>query len=313
MPIIVGASLPSFARRRVGAGPRREWAKLRTWLAPRSYSSSRRRCRSRVSSTLRTGTPSVNDQAWYPPDIGEPGANHKHVGRTQAHDIGRYELGRSRRSEAMMAVLSGAAFSRACASVIQPRGSPRRGVTHARRTSTTDRTMITAATSSSTTIVNHKSRELANTPHSSFPGSGERATSRCYRAFDPLGQGLRRRGGHGPGRRAELGRGALAGVERFPRKAGLGRWTSADMLSIFTGLPDRSATFGAASPPFINTRYSGLITVVDRPADSVPGLAAGDMQVHRVDRDTRSSQTEQLSGRVRRAGLSYPASGEITR
>ena len=22
---------------------------------------------------LRTGTPSVNDRAWYPPDIGEPG------------------------------------------------------------------------------------------------------------------------------------------------------------------------------------------------------------------------------------------------
>ena len=40
-------------------------------------------------STLRTDTPSVNDQAWYPPDIGEPGANHKHVGRMQPHDIAR--------------------------------------------------------------------------------------------------------------------------------------------------------------------------------------------------------------------------------
>ena len=158
-------------------------------------------------STLRTDTPSVNDQAWYPPDNGEPGANHKHVGRTQAHDIGRYELGRSRRSEAMMAVLSGAAFSRACASVIQPRGSPRRGVTHARRTSTTDRTMITAATSSSTTIVNHKSRELANTPHSSFPGSGDAprpgAIGRSIRK-----DGAYAGGGHGPGRRAGVPGGA---------------------------------------------------------------------------------------------------------
>jgi hypothetical protein len=106
------------------------------------------------------------------------------------------------------------------------------------------------------------------------------------------------------------------------------------MVSILTVLPDqqkrarrRRALHGRArradqdrdgdvrrcEPPFIKTRYSGLITVVDRPADSVPGLAAGDMQVHRDDRDTRSSQTEQLSGRVRRPGLSYPASGEITR
>ena len=88
----------------------------------------------------------------------------------------RYEPGRSWRSwrsEAMMAVLNGAAFSRACASVIEPRSSPRRRVTHARCTSTMDRMMITAATSSSTTTVaNHMSQGLINTPHPSIPAVG---------------------------------------------------------------------------------------------------------------------------------------------
>ena len=99
-------------------------------------------------------------------------------------------LGRSRRSDARIAVLSGAAFSRACASVIEPRSSPRRRVTHAWRTSTTDTTRITAATSSSTTtVVNHMSRELTNTPHPSPPGRGAR---------------VRVRRGPGPWRRTHL-------------------------------------------------------------------------------------------------------------
>jgi hypothetical protein len=80
----------------------------------------------------------------------------------------RHELGRSRRSEARIAVLSGAAFC-----------SPRRRVTHAWRTSKTDTTRITAATSSSTTtVVNHMSRELTNTPHPSPPGRGARVRVR---------------------------------------------------------------------------------------------------------------------------------------
>ena len=93
--------------------------------------------------------------------------------------------GGSRRWDARIAVLSGAAFSRACASVIEPRSSPRRRLTHAWCTSTTDRTRITAATSSSTiTAVNHMSRELTNTPHPS-PPAVERASA-CARAR-PLG------------------------------------------------------------------------------------------------------------------------------
>jgi len=52
----------------------------------------------------------------------------------------------------------------------------------------------------------------------------------------------------------------------------------------------------------------------DDPADDGAGCAAGDMQVRRVgQRDTSSCQIGQRSGRVGRAGLSYPASGEITR
>ena len=102
----------------------------------------------------------------------------------------RYEPGRSWRSwrsEAMMAVLNGAAFSRACASVIEPRSSPRRRVTHARCTSTMDRMMITAATSrSTTTVANHMSQRLINTPHPSIPAAG-RASFMRHRPGPSLG------------------------------------------------------------------------------------------------------------------------------
>ena len=155
-----------------GSGPAGKWANYVIGWRPRATQclavAAGRASAPRSGQAHRRSTRHVSARHW------QAGANHMHVGRMRPNDIGRYEPARSRRSEAMMAVLSGAAFARACASVIEPRGSSRRGVTHARRTSTTDTTMITTATSSSTTtVVHHMSRELINAGHSSFPGSGD--------------------------------------------------------------------------------------------------------------------------------------------
>jgi len=67
-------------------------------------------------------------------------------------------------------------------------------------------------------------------------------------------------------------------------------------------------------------RHLALERRVAGDADRIAGLytrrcaESRDLQVRRVgQRDTSSCQIGQRSGRVCRAGLSYPASGEITR
>jgi hypothetical protein len=70
------------------------------------------------------------------------------------------------RSDAKIAVVKGAAFSRACASVIDPRGSLRRLSSHVRHTSTVTRTTIDPATSRATTTIGHMFLYLSRGPHS---------------------------------------------------------------------------------------------------------------------------------------------------
>ena len=61
------------------------------------------------------------------------------------------------------------------------------------------------------------------------------------------------------------------GAPLAARKARVGRWTRADLHPESSGLSDRSVAPGAASPRFVETRYSELITVDDRPAEGVEG------------------------------------------
>ena len=63
----------------------------------------------------------------------------------------RHERARSRRPDATIAVLSGAAFSRACASVIDPRSSPLRRVPPTQPATTEANTTIRPASNNSTT------------------------------------------------------------------------------------------------------------------------------------------------------------------
>ena len=64
--------------------PRRRSTRRRSkskWLLTTRHGGSSCNASSKSCFMLRTGTPSVNDRAWYPPDIGEPGAKQTHVRR----------------------------------------------------------------------------------------------------------------------------------------------------------------------------------------------------------------------------------------
>jgi len=81
---------------------------------------------------------------------------------------------RSRRSDGKIAVVKGAAFSRACASVMDPGGSLRRLSSHLRHTSTVTRTTITPATSRATATIGHIFLYLSRGPRSSSAIPGRR-------------------------------------------------------------------------------------------------------------------------------------------
>jgi hypothetical protein len=71
---------------------------------------------------------------------------------------------RSRRSDARIAVVNGAAFSRACASVMDSRGSLRRLCSHVRHSNTVTRTTINPAANKATATIGHMLPYLSRDP-----------------------------------------------------------------------------------------------------------------------------------------------------